>query len=198
MFTTKFEEAMVYANQIHAGQRRRKTNMPYIAHLLGVASIVLEHGGDENEAIAALLHDAVEDAGGIKRLAEIREKFGATVADIVEGCTDSLEYPRPPWRTRKEIYLMHLPKASPSIQLVSAADKLHNARALLRTCYLLGPSVWERYNGGKDGTLWYFRSLVVAFQAVGPSALIKELDRTVAEIEALASSTVSSGQSVAM
>lgn len=200
MLSSKFEEAMVYANRIHAGQRRRKTNMPFIAHLLGVSSIVLEYGGNEDEAIGGLLHDAVEDAGGQKRLDEIRERFGQTVADIVQGCTDSDQYPRPPWRTRKEAYLVHLPTASASVRLVSAADKLHNARALLRTYHLLGPAIWERYNGGKDGTLWYYRALVLAFQTSGPSALAKELDRVVSEIKRVSTlpPVTSSGNVVAL
>ncbi|MBI2949242.1 MAG: HD domain-containing protein [Verrucomicrobia bacterium] len=186
MFSERFEGALVYANQIHAGQVRRKTGMPYIAHLLGVTGIVLEHGGTEEEAIGALLHDAVEDAGGPKRLDDIRARFGVKVADIVRGCTDSDAIPRPPWRERKAAYLEHLPEASDSVRLVSAADKLHNARALLRTYRKIGETVFERYSGGKGGTLWYYRTLVNVFQAAGPRSIAEELDRVVAEIEALA------------
>lgn len=185
IFSERFEGALVYANQIHAGQVRRKTGMPYIAHLLGVTGIVLEHGGTEEEAIGALLHDAVEDAGGPKRLDDIRARFGAKVADIVRGCTDSDAIPRPPWRERKAAYLEHLPEASDSVRLVSAADKLHNARALLRTYRKIGETVFERYSGGKGGTLWYYRTLVNVFQAAGPRSIAEELDRVVAEIERL-------------
>jgi len=185
IFSERFEAALVYANQIHAGQVRRKTGMPYIAHLLGVTGIVLEHGGTEEEAIGALLHDAVEDAGGPGRLEDICGRFGAKVAEIVHGCTDSDAMPRPPWRERKTAYLEHLPQASDSVRLVSAADKLHNARALLRTYRKIGETVFERYSGGKAGTLWYYRALVNAFQAAGPRSIAEELDRVVAEIETL-------------
>jgi (p)ppGpp synthase/HD superfamily hydrolase len=185
-FSTAFEAALVYATTIHAGQVRRKTGMPYVAHLLGVTSIVLEHGGNEEEAIAALLHDAVEDAGGERRLQDIRERFGETVAASVMGCKDSDVFPRPPWRERKEAYLKHLPDAVASVRLVSAADKLHNARALRRILGSVGPAVWERYSGGKEGTLWYFRALVDAFASAGPAPVADELGHVVAEIEELA------------
>lgn len=185
-FSEAFDGALIYANQIHAGLVRKKTRMPFIAHLLGVAGIVLEHGGTEEEAIGALLHDAVEDAGGPDRLEDIRRRFGAKVADIVNGCTDSRAFPRPPWRERKEAYLEHLPDASDSARLVSAADKLHNARALLRIYRAEGDPIFERYSGGKAGTLWYYRALVNVFQGAGPRAIADELDRVVAEIEALA------------
>ncbi|MBI4658076.1 MAG: HD domain-containing protein [Verrucomicrobia bacterium] len=185
----QFEAALVYANQIHSGQVRRKTAMPFMAHLMGVASIVLEFGGTELEAIAALLHDAVEDAGGPSRLADIRQRFGAEVAEIVAGCTDSNVFPRPPWRERKETYLEHLPAASTSVRLVSAADKLHNARALLRIYRAGGDSIFERYSGGKSGTLWYYRALVAAFEAAAPHPLTEELNRVVTEIEVLARRT---------
>ncbi len=184
--SNKFEAALIYANQIHAGQVRKKTGMPFMAHLLGVASIVLEHGGTEEEAIAALLHDAVEDAGGPKRLDDLRKRFGAKVAEIVSGCTDSEALPRPPWRERKEAYLEHLPNAPEPVRLVSAADKLHNARALLRRYRAVGESIFERYSGGKTGTLWYYRALARIFKSVGPHSLAGELDRVVKEIERLA------------
>jgi hypothetical protein len=185
-FSTAFEAALVYATTIHAGQVRRKTGMPYVAHLLGVTSIVLEHGGNEEEAIGAVLHDAVEDAGGQRRLQDIRERFGETVAAIVMGCTDSDVFPRPPWRERKEAYLKHLPEASASVRLVAAADKLHNARALRRILRSIGPSIWERYSGGKEGTLWYFRALADGFASAGPASLADELGHVVTEIEQLA------------
>ena len=183
--TKRFEEAVLYANTVHAGQIRRKTGMPFVAHLLGVTSLVLEHQGSEVEAIAALLHDAVEDAGGSARLADIRARFGDEIADIVVGCTDSEEFPPPPWRTRKETYLGHLPNALPSTLLVSAADKLHNARALLRTLRTHGNNIWTRYSGGLRGTLWYYRALADSFLKTGPADLAEELDSTVREIERL-------------
>jgi (p)ppGpp synthase/HD superfamily hydrolase len=181
----KFEEALVYANRIHAGQIRKKTEMPFIAHLLGVTSIVLEHGGNETEAVGALLHDAVEDAGGEPRLEEIRLKFGEAVAAIVSGCTDSMEIPCPPWRERKETYLRHLPETTRSVQLVSAADKLHNGRALIRMLRLHGNAIFERFAGGREGTLWYFRSLAEVFNSLHATPLTEELNRVVRKLEAM-------------
>ena len=185
--TTRFEEALVYTARLHAGQTRKGGSIPYISHLLAVTGLVLEQGGDEDEAIAALLHDAVEDQGGRPTLDEIRRRFGDRVAGIVEGCTDAFTTPKPPWRGRKEAYLAHLPQASASVHLVSAADKLHNARTILADYRQSGETVWERFNGGRDGTLWYNRALVEALRAGGPSPLVEELERVVAELERLAS-----------
>ena len=131
--SSKFDQALQYAAAIHREQIRKGTEIPYLAHLLGVASIALEHGASEDEAIGALLHDAAEDAGGLARIEDIRRNFGDAVAAIVEGCTDSVVVPKPPWRKRKEDYIAHLPSASPSVRLVSASDKLHNARAIPAT-----------------------------------------------------------------
>jgi (p)ppGpp synthase/HD superfamily hydrolase len=186
----KFEEALVYATQIHGGQLRKKTQVPYIAHLLGVTAIAMEYGANETEAIAALLHDAVEDCGGAKRQREIEEKFGYEVGEIVAGCTDTDQTPKPPWRERKENYLAHLKTASASTRLVSAADKLHNARAILHNLREEGEDVWERFNAGKEGALWYYRALVSAFREHGTGALVDELDRVVSELERLSRSSL--------
>jgi (p)ppGpp synthase/HD superfamily hydrolase len=182
----RFDQALHYAVLIHAGQFRRGTNIPYVSHLLGVVSIALEYGGNEDEAIGALLHDAGEDAGGDGRIADIRHRFGDAVAEIVQGCTDAVTIPKPPWKKRKEDYIAHIAQASPSIRLVSASDKLHNARAILRDYRRIGEALWPRFNGGKEGTLWYYRSLVTAFGQAGSSELIEELDRGVADMEHLA------------
>ena len=147
----RFDQALHYAALVHAGQSRKGTDIPYLAHLLGVASIALEHGANEDEAIGALLHDAGEDAGGDGRIEDIRHRFGDAVADIVQGCTDAVTLPKPPWRKRKEDYIAHVPKASASVRLVSASDKLHNARAILRDYRRLGEALWPRFNGGNDG-----------------------------------------------
>ncbi len=180
----KFEEALVYASVVHAGQIRKATGIPYIGHLLGVASIAFEYGADENEAIGALLHDAAEDAGGAARIEDIRVRFGEKVATIVEGCTDTLETPKPPWRERKEKYLAHLKETDASTRLVSAADKLFNARSILRELRQRGDAIWARFSGGKKDRLWYYRALVTAFRQHGDhSDLIDELDRVVTEIE---------------
>lgn len=182
----KFDEALQYAVIIHAGQIRKGANIPYISHLFGVASLAMEYGANEDETIGALLHDAGEDAGGDGRIDDIRQRFGDAVADIVRGCTDAVTTPKPPWQKRKEDYIAHIPEASASVRLVSATDKLHNARAILRDLRLHGDAVWSRFKGGKDGTLWYYRSLVTAFREAGNSELIEELNRAVTEIEQLA------------
>ena len=188
--STRFEEALIYAVRLHAHQTRKGTGTPYVAHLLAVASIVLEHGASEDEAIAALLHDAAEDQGGRATLDEIRDRFGERVAEIVAGCTDSWTTPRPAWRRRKEATIAHLRTASASVRLVSAADKLHNARTILADYRMLGEAVWGRFNGGREGTLWYYRSLVEVMQDTGPAPIIEELARVVAELERLASAGV--------
>jgi len=184
--SARFEEALTYAARLHAGQLRKGTKIPYVAHLLSVASIALRHGADEDEAIAALLHDAVEDQGGAATREEIRRRFGENVARIVDGCTDTDVTPKPPWKPRKEAYIAHVREAPPSVRLVSAADKLDNARAILADYRLVGEALWKRFTGGKAGTLWYYRSLVRTFRETGSSPLVDELDRVVSEIERLA------------
>lgn len=180
--TPRFEEAAIYALRLHDKQLRKGTQIPYAAHLFSVASIALSHGANEDEAIAALLHDAVEDQGGASTLAEIRRRFGDTVAAIVEGCTDTDVVPKPPWRARKEAYIAHVRTASPSVRLVSASDKLDNARAVLADYYVLGESLWERFKGGRDGTLWYYHELVNVFREAGGGSIVDELDRVVQEL----------------
>ena len=125
MLSSRFSDALVYAANLHAAQTRKVSGEPYLAHLLGAAAIVLDYGGDEDEAIAALLHDAIEDQGGPAARAEILRRFGERVAAIVEGCTDTDAFPKPPWRQRKEAFLERLRTAAPSVRLVVAADKLH-------------------------------------------------------------------------
>jgi (p)ppGpp synthase/HD superfamily hydrolase len=183
----KFEEALIYTTRAHCNQTRKKTGIPYIAHILGVTAIALEYGGNETEAIGALLHDTVEDCGGAERLRDIREKFGDDVARIVDGCTDSDQTPKPPWLDRKRAYIEHLKDSDSSTRLVSASDKLHNTRAILAELRRTGLEVFERFAGKKDGTLWYYRALVTAFRQHGDHAdLLDELDRVVIEIENLA------------
>lgn len=183
MLTARFEEALRYAAIVHAGQARKGGGAPYLSHLLGVASLALEYGADEDEAIAALLHDAVEDAGGAGRLADIRGRFGGRVADLVWGCTDADTVPKAPWRERKEAYLARVPELPPGARLISAADKLHNTRAYLRAYRLGGEAIWARFAGGRAGTLWYLRAVTSALQRHGPHPLVEELDRAVTELE---------------
>jgi (p)ppGpp synthase/HD superfamily hydrolase len=184
----RYYEALDYAARLHAQQVRKGTNVPYVSHLLAVSSLVLEHGGDEDEAIAALLHDAVEDQGGTATAEEIRRRFGARVAEIVVACsdTDSDVRPKPAWRPRKVAHLDQLRTASPSVRLVVAADKLHNARSIALEYRRSGEALWSRFSGGRDGTLWYYRETLEILSAPAPSALVLELGRVVAEIERLA------------
>ena len=180
----RFIAALDYVARLHARQIRKRTERPYIGHLLGVTSIVIEYGGDEEMAIAALLHDAVEDQGGMPRLREIRGKFGKRVAHIVDGCTDAFTEPKPPWLERKRDYIQRVAKESSDVRLVSAADKLSNARETLYEVRVHGESVFERFTGKKEGTLWYYRALINAFRAAGSNPLIDELDRVVTQLEA--------------
>jgi (p)ppGpp synthase/HD superfamily hydrolase len=183
--SSRFIDAIAYATLAHAGQVRKGSSIPYFSHLLAVAAIVLEYGGDEDSAIAALLHDVVEDAGGRPRLDDIRARFGDTVAQIVEGCTDADTLPKPPWRGRKETYIARLAAESAGVHLVSASDKLHNTRSLLADHHELGAALWNRFSGGKYGTLWYYRTLVGSYSKAPPT-LVRELDRVVTALEARA------------
>jgi (p)ppGpp synthase/HD superfamily hydrolase len=194
----RFRRAMVFAAELHACQvKKGGHSIPYVSHLLGVTSLVIEAGGDEDMAIAALLHDAVEDQGGLPTLERIRAEYGERVAHIVEGCTDSEIEPKPPWLERKKAYVGHVREhADSEVTLVSAADKLHNVRAILVDFRELGDPVFERFKGRKDGTLWYYRAMVDAFRdamvrngltqhARGNQRLVDELDREVTKLESL-------------
>lgn len=186
IYTAKFTQAFAYAARLHARQRRKGTNKPYISHLMSVTSIVIAYGGDEEMAIAALLHDVVEDQGGVKRLHEIRRKFGKRVAHMVDGCTDSYEEPKPPWLERKRNYIARVGKEDAQTRLVSAADKLSNVRDILQDVRADGDQAFERFRGKKDGTLGYYRALVTEFRKAGANPLVEELDRVVTELERVA------------
>jgi len=185
---SRFLRAFQFAAKMHAGQARKASTIPYIAHLMGVASLVLEAGGDEDLAIAALLHDVVEDCGGASILSKIRQQFGNRVAKVVDGCTDTDTYPKPPWRERKENYLAHLKDADAGTRLVSAADKLNNVRSILSDYRETGELVWARFNGGREGTLWYYRALLDEFLHDPPNRITRDLDLAVRELESLANS----------
>jgi GTP pyrophosphokinase len=157
---------------------------------MGVMSLVLEAGGDEDLAIAALLHDVVEDCGGAPMLKEVRRRFGPRVARIVDGCTDAFVYPKPPWRDRKEKYIARLRDENSDTRLVSAADKLNNVRSILSDYREVGESVWSRFNGGREGTLWYYRTLRDEFLRDNPNRITRDLVLAVNELESLAADAV--------
>jgi GTP pyrophosphokinase len=190
MLTERFDRALLYATHIHGGQVRKGSSTPYVAHLLAVAATVLEYGGDEDLAIAALLHDSVEDQGGKARLEDVRNRFGERVARIVEACSDSLANTakgerKAHWRERKDAYIAHLGTADEDILRVSLADKVHNARAILRDLRKpeVGEKVWTYFSQPKEKTLWYYRNLADQFRKRLPGQLSNELGEIVGVLE---------------
>lgn len=175
----RFDEAFRYAHEVHGAQLRTGTNAPYLGHLMAVASIVLDDGGTEEEAIAALLHDAAEDHGGRARLEDIRQRFGEAVAAIVADCTDSWDDPKPPWAERKQAYIGHARTLSGPSLRVSAADKVHNTYAILRDLRARGEEAWSRFPAAPDDVMAYYEGLVRAFREAGGGPLVDELDRIV-------------------
>jgi len=174
----RVKEAFSEACDLHGTQFRKGTRIPYISHLMAVASLVLENGGDVDETVAALLHDAAEDQGGKMTLERIRQRFGDRVASIVDGCTDTYEDPKPPWKPRKQAYLERLSKAPASVRLVGSADKLHNARRMLADYLEVGENLWKRFNAPKEELLWYHRAVTETLKKAGGSnTLVEELDR---------------------
>jgi len=188
-----FLRAFVFAAEKHKGQTRKASSIPYIGHLMGVASLVLEAGGDEDLAIAALLHDVVEDCGGAPMLTEVRRRFGSRVAKVVDGCTDAYTDPKPPWRERKEKYIARLRNEDKDTRLVSAADKLNNVRSIVSDYRAIGESVWSRFNGGREGTLWYYRTLRDEFLRDQPNRITRDLALAVSELESLAAAHTEGG-----
>ncbi|MEP6468691.1 MAG: HD domain-containing protein [Chloroflexota bacterium] len=187
-YSPRLIEALGVAARLHVTQRRKGSNVPYLGHLLGTCSIALDYGADEKEAIAALLHDAIEDVQPTADARAAVAGFGERVLHIVEGCTDSDQHPKPPWHPRKQAYVDHLADADASVLLVSSADKLHNVRSVVADLRRHGQATWDRFTGGRDGSLWYYRALVGAFRAnpAHDEALVDELDRAVTEMEKLA------------
>ena len=188
LYSERLIQALEAAALMHAAQRRKGSDIPYLAHLIGTCAIALEYGADEEEAIAALLHDAIEDVTPTEAARAAVAGFGPRVLRIVEGCTDTDQHPKPPWRPRKEAYLRHLAGADASVLLVSASDKLHNARSVVADLRTVGDAVWDRFTASREESLWYYRALVAAFRA-NPAhrpELIDELSRTVTEMERLA------------
>ena len=181
----RFHRAFLFATEKHAGQTRKASTIPYLAHLMGVASLVLEAGGDEDLAIAALLHDVVEDCGGTPMLEQVRRRFGARVAKVVDGCTDAYTIPKPPWRERKDSYISHLKTADGDTRLVSAADKLNNVRSILSDYRQVGEAIWPRFNGGREGTLWYYRTLCDEFLRDERNRITRDFELAVNELESI-------------
>jgi (p)ppGpp synthase/HD superfamily hydrolase len=186
LLSSRFSDALAFANKLHAGQVRKGTTIPYVAHLLAVSALVLEAGGDEDEAIAALLHDAVEDQGGLKTLGIIQKRFGERVASIVENCTDAYTDPKPPWRDRKETYLENLSQAPTDVLRVSLADKLHNARSIYRDLQENGVEIFSKFRGGQSGTLWYYYELLEIFSGRVSNTLVDEFAKVVGLIQSIA------------
>jgi len=187
-FGPKFDEALLLAHDLHRRDIRKGTGRPYISHLLGVCSLTVDYGGDEEMAIAALLHDAVEDHGGRPMLDQIRERFGERVASIVDGCTDSYAIDatkKEPWHQRKQEYLARIVHGDAETRLVSAADKLYNARTIVRDVRLEGLSALDRFNGGRKNTVWYYDELVHAYRHAGTNDLVEELATVVDEMKRL-------------
>ena len=186
MLTDRFSRAARYAIDLHRTQTRKATSIPYITHLFAVCSLVLEDGGTEDEAIAALLHDGPEDQGGAAVLDEIRTQFGDPVATIVAGLSDAMPAAgeqKPPWRQRKEAYLRHLQSTPASILRVSLADKLHNARSILVDHGFVGEAVWDRFNAARPDQAWYYGRLLGIFnQRLPGSRNLPELRRVLGEL----------------
>ena len=183
VLSDRFEEALIYATRLHARQVRKGTNIPYISHLLSVAALVLEDGGSEDEAIAALLHDAIEDQGGEATRAEILARFGDRVVAIVDGCTEAISSPRKPWRERKLQYLEKIRGNSLAVQRVSLADKLHNARSIVADWHRVGDRVWDRFSAKREGTLWFYRSVVDIYSESFSSVMVIELKLAISRLE---------------
>lgn len=195
VLSDRFGAALAFALECHREQARKGTKIPYMSHLLQVCGLVLEAGGDEDQAIAALLHDSIEDAPGGEAesvRSRIRARFGERVLELVEACTDTDVKPKPPWQKRKEDYLAHLPNVHPDALLVSAADKLHNATSILHDLQRLHDlhedpdKLWSRFAGEKDGTLWYYRELVNAYRTAGWDRFVGRLDDVVTALEGAA------------
>ncbi|WP_324261266.1 HD domain-containing protein [Altererythrobacter sp. H2] len=186
VLTARFDDALAFASRIHRTQCRKGTVIPYVSHLLAVTAIALENGADEDQAIAALLHDAVEDQGGLEQLETIRARFGEDVAAMVWDCTDAVDEPKPEWRPRKEAYIASLTAKPRRSLAVSLADKTHNAGAINADLRAHGATVWDRFNGRKDGTLWYYSALAEVFRHYLPGDAAERFGREVAEMEELA------------
>ncbi|GAB6164901.1 HD domain-containing protein [Thermostilla marina] len=184
--SARFDEALEFASTLHRKQVRKIGQTPYVGHLLRVCGTVLEFGATEDEAVAALLHDALEDQNRPGLAEEIADRFGKAVLEMVAALSDSTEQPRPPWRARKEAFLARLREATSSVRLIAAADKLDNVRSTITALKVFGDEIWTRFHGGRDGTLWYYRQIVAVLTEASEHALVAELADAVARLETIA------------
>jgi (p)ppGpp synthase/HD superfamily hydrolase len=183
-YTSSLQDAIALALELHQGQTRKGGgDVPYVTHLFAVASLVGEHGGGEAEVISALLHDGPEDQGGLETLERIRSSFGKQVAEIVSGCTDTFDDPKPPWKPRKQAFIDQMETQIRSVHLVSCADKLHNARCTLMDLREEGPDIWKRFAGRRDDTLWYYHSLLDVYERHFDSPLVRALSEVVHDLQ---------------
>ncbi len=195
-FTERLTRAVDYARHLHI-ERRKGTGIPSMAHLFGVASLVMGEAGladfpvTEDMVIAALLHDAVEDHGGVLRLEDIRQNFGPEVARMVEGLSDSLAEDRnakDQWEQRKQAYIDRLRGERADVRLISAADKLYNARSIVADYRVIGPEVWRRFKRGRDLQIWYFETILEVLKSAGKSRIVDEFERVVIELKRITAS----------
>lgn len=181
-YSDRLDRAFAFARQLHQDQTRKGSSVPYVSHLLAVAALVSEFGGDEDQVIAALLHDAVEDQGGPPLLDEIRAQFGGRIAQLVEACTDAFEQPKPPWKERKLAYLARIPDAPIDVRIIIAADKIHNLRSMIADYDQLGEKLWERFTASKEETLWYYAAVRDALRPGWEHPALIELQRTLSAL----------------
>jgi (p)ppGpp synthase/HD superfamily hydrolase len=180
-YSPRFDAAVALAVDAFRHTWRKTTPIPYVTHLFSVTALVGEHGGDEDQLVAAMLHDYLEDIDP-DGSADLAERFGERVAHMVVALSDALEHPKPPWHERKVRYLAALRGKDADVKLISAADKLHNCRCIRRDLHAEGPIVWKRFRGDRDGTLWYYRAVVDALADGWSSPL---LDRLREEVDGL-------------
>jgi (p)ppGpp synthase/HD superfamily hydrolase len=192
-YSPRVVDAFSLASELHAAQTRKGSDIPYVTHLMAVAGLVGEFGGSEDQVIAALLHDAAEDQGGEATLAAIRDRFGDTVAGYVDGCSDTFEDPKPAWQERKQAFLDAIAQASPELRLIVACDKLHNTRSLTQALVADGDGLWDRFTGGRDGTLWYYAECVLRLSEGWSHPVLRELAHAVDRLQRAAAGQAKPG-----
>lgn len=185
-YSERLDEAFALARRLHDGQTRKGSTTPYLSHVLAVAGIVSEYGGDEDQVIAALLHDTVEDQGGRPLLARLQAQFGERVAALVEACTDAFDHPKPPWKDRKLAYLARIPQAPHDARLIIAADKIHNLRSMIADYEQVGDRLWDRFTASREETMWYYGAVRDALRPDWNHPALLELQRTLATLRTLA------------